>query len=328
MTRAALRFMACLVALATLGLVSIVPALQAREQELAPVARIGVLSAGPEPMGGLQAFRETLAELGWVEGRNLHIESRFAAGSGENLAALAAELVDAKVQVILAAPSHGVRAATDATTTIPIVGIGMIERFVVNLARPEGNVTGMITIPAESWGKHLELLKEAVPGISHVAYFVDAPPGNPDLAARTAALGQSLRLTVHPFGVSSDDELKAALREALARRVDAVAVLDTPFFAAHRRRMVRFVLGNKLPAVSLFSAYAEAGFLMSYGTNISDLYRRAARYVDRVLKGATPADLPVEQPTKYDLVVNLKAARFLGLTLPQTVVQRANRLIQ
>ena len=320
--------MACVLALVTLWLVSSAPVLQGREQELEPVARIGVLSAGPEPTGGLRAFREALAELGWVEGRNLHIESRFAGGSGENVTALAAELVDAKVHVILVAPSHGIRAAKEATTTIPIVGIGMMERFVTNLARPEGNVTGVITIPAESWGKHLELLKEAVPGISHVAYFVDAAPGDPDLAARAAALGQTLRLTVHPFGVSTAEELQAALQEALARRVDAVAVVDTPFFAAHRRRLGRFVLRHKLPAVSLYPAYPEAGFLMSYGTNIADLYGRAAGYVDRVLKGAAPADLPVEQPTRYDLVVNLKAAKFLGLTLPQKVVQRANRLIQ
>src|SRR5262245_48087975 len=279
-------------------------------------------------MGGLRAFRETLAELGWVEGRNLHIESRFAGGSGENVAALAAELVAAGVQVIVAAPSSGIRAAKEATTTVPIVGIGMVERFVTNLARPEGNVTGVITIPAESWGKHLELLKEAVPSISQVAYFVDAQPGDPALAARAAALGQSLRLTVHPFGVSTEGELQAALQEALARRVDAVAVMDTPFFAAQRRRLTRFVLRNKLPAVSLYPAYPEAGFLISYGTNIVELYGHAARYVDRVLKGAAPADLPVEQPTKYDLVVNLKAARFLGLTVPQKVAQRANRLIQ
>jgi ABC-type uncharacterized transport system substrate-binding protein len=324
----ALRLVACVMALGTLWLVSRAPALQAREQEPAPVARVGVLGSGPQPMGGLQAFREALAELGWVEGRNLHIESRFAGGSGENVAALAAELIDAKVQVILAAPSHAIRAAKEATTTIPIVGVGVVERFVTNLARPEGNVTGLVTIPVESWGKHLELLKEAVPSISRVAYFVDAQPGDPELAARAAALGQSLRLTVHPFGVSTADELQAAMQEAEARRVDAVAVVDTPFLAAHRRRIVRWVLRNKLPAVSLFPAYPEQGFLMSYGTNIVELYGRAARYVDRVLKGAAPADLPVEQPTKYDLVVNLKAAKFLGLTIPQKVVQRANRLIQ
>jgi putative ABC transport system substrate-binding protein len=301
------RLLAGGLALAALWLVSLAAAAQGREQEPVPVARVGVLSAGREPTGGLTTFRETLAELGWVEGRNLHIESRFARGPEQNLTVLATELVDAKVQVILAS-GHGLRAAKEVATTIPIVGLA---------------------VPAEAWSKHVELLKQAVPRISQIAYLVDVAPGDPDLATTAATLGSSLGLTVHPFAVGTADELKAALREAQARRVDAVAVVDTPLVNAQRRAIARFVVRNKLPAVALFSGYPEVGFLMSYGPSLSDVYGRAARHVDRVLKGgAVPADLPVEQPTKYNLVVNLKAAKFLGLTLPQAVVQRANRLIQ
>jgi ABC-type uncharacterized transport system substrate-binding protein len=239
-----------------------------------------------------------------------------------------AELAAARVQVILAANTFAVRAAKEATSTIPIVGIGSLEGLVARLGRPEGNVTGLVAIPSESSGKHVDLLKEAVPGISRVAYFTEAPPGSPALAERAASIGRSLQITVHPFSVSRPDELDAAFRVALERRLDAVAVVDTPFMAAQRARLVDFVTKHRLPSASLFSPFPESGFLMSYGTNIPALYRRAAHYVDRILRGARPADLPVELPTKFDLVVNLRTAKALGLTVPQSWLVRADRVVE
>jgi len=304
--------------------------LAAEAQAPTSAARIGVLSSGPASLQGQahKAFLGAMAELGWLEGRNLVVESRYAEGRPESLNTLATELVRARVQVILASNTFAVIAAKEATPTVPIVGIGTLERLVQNLGRPEGNVTGLVTIPLEAWGKQVELLKEAAPKISRVAYLVEGAPGSPEPAARAAAIGRSLQLTLHPLAVRQSDQLNPAFRTALERRVDGLALVDTPFLSAHRGQIVDFVAKHKLPSVSMFSGFAEAGFLLSYGTNIPALYRRAAHYVDRVLKGAKPADLPIERPTKFDLVINLKTAKALGLTIPPSLLLRADQVIE
>ena len=291
------------------------------------VARIGVLISGPL-LEGQKAFHSAMAELGWVVGRNLVVESRHAAERAEGLNTLAAELVRARVQVILAANTFAVIAAKEATATIPIVGIGSLERLVANLGRPEGNVTGLVTVPLEIYGKQVELLKEAAPKISRVAYLVEGDPRNPELATRSADIGRALQLTLYPMAIRQSDQLDRVFRETLERHVDGLAIVDTPFLAANRQPIVAFVAKHKLPSVAMFSGFAEAGVLMAYGTNIPALYRRAAHHVDKILKGAKPADLPVERPTKFDLVVNAKTAKALGLTLPASLLLRADRVIQ
>jgi putative ABC transport system substrate-binding protein len=315
--------------LAALTVGFLVTAQETGGQQPPGVARLGVLISGPRATYGTNALQDGLAELGWVEGRNLVIEARFADDRAEErLVALAAELMRANVQVIFAANHVAARAMKGVNGVIPIVSIGALAPLVGSLARPQGNVTGLVAIPPESSGKQIELLKEAAPKISRVAYFVESPPGNPQRAARAAAIGRSLGLTVHSFGVRTADEIEAALRDALGLRVDALAIGETPFLVAHRARITDFVAKHRLPAVSTFSGFPESGFLMSYGTNLPQLYRRAAYYVDRLLKGAKPADLPVEQPTKFDLVVNLRTAKTLGLTIPPSVLQRADRVIE
>jgi len=298
------------------------------QQPTTGVARIGQLQSGPLGPATRRALREGLADLGWIEGRDLGREVRTVDDSGQTLSSLATELVRARVQVIVAANTYAVRAAKEATAAIPIVGIGVLESLVGSLAHPESNVTGLVTIPPESRGKQIEALKEAVPRISHVAYIAEAPPGSPELAASVAEIGRSLRLTLLPFGVRAPPEIQAALREALGRRVDALAVVDTPLLSDHRTEIVAFATKHRLPSVAMFSAFVESGFLMSYGTNIPQLYRRAAYYVDRLLKGARPGDLPVEQPTQFDLVLNLKTAKALGLTIPPSVLARTSRVIE
>src|SRR5262245_15040685 len=224
---------AALLQVVALGL--LVLALLAGAQPPAGTARIGVLLSGT-PRGGFMAFQEALAGLGWIEGRNLQIESRIAEGGVEGLAPLAAQLVAARVQVILAANTYGVRAAKEATSTIPIVGIGSLEGLVGSLARPEGNLAGLVTIPPEPPGTPVGLLQEAVPKISRVAYFAEVPPGSPQLAERAAAIGNVLQITVQPFGVRRVEDFDAAFRLALERRVDAVAVVDSPFLSSQRAR--------------------------------------------------------------------------------------------
>jgi putative ABC transport system substrate-binding protein len=311
--------------------------LAAEAQQAAKVPRIGFLLLNPAANPHLlEAFRQGLRDLAYVEGRNLVIEYRDAEGKPERLPALAAELVALKVDVIVAGGQPHAMAAKQATKTIPIifasVGDPVASGFVTSLARPGGNVTGLSNLTPELVGKRLELLKQAVPGLSRVAVLWQ--PGGQgehadkdmlkggDAAART--LGVRLQV-VEARGPADFDK---AFSEMTKARAGALTVLPSPIFINERRRLVDLAAKNRLPAVYPSRDYADGGGLMSYGSNLADLFRRAATYVDKILKGAKPGDLPVEQPTKFELVINLKTANALGLTIPQSVLGRADEVIQ
>jgi putative ABC transport system substrate-binding protein len=321
----------------TLALGGLFSPVAAEAQQAAKVARIGYLAinlaASPHQH---EAFRQGLRDLGYVEGRNLVIEYRDAEGKFERLPALAAELVALKVDVILAVSTPAALAAKQATRTIPIVfggaGDPVASGLVTGLARPGGNVTGLSILAPELVGKCLEQLKQAVPGVSRVAVLWH--PGamgermdkdmlkEADVAAR--ALGVRLQF-VEARGPADFDR---AFSDMTRARAGALTVLASPMFISERRRLVDLAAKNRLPAVYPWREGVDAGGLMSYGANLADLFRRAATYVDKILRGAKPADLPVEQPTKFELVINLKAAKTLGLTIPQSLLGRADQVIQ
>jgi len=323
-----------IIALAALGSVPFA----AEAQQAAKVPRIGYLSLNlAANTRGREAFLERLRDLGYVQGRNVVIEYRSAEGQLERLPVLAAELVALKVDVIVAAGGTLVAlAATRATKTVPIVFIGagdpVTSGLVASLARPGGNVTGPSALSPELVGKWLELLTQTIPGVSRVALLWQ--PGavgertekdmlnGAEFAAR--ALGVQLQV-VEARGPSDIDK---AFSDIIKAHAGALTVPSTPMFASERRRLVDLAAKNRLPTLFTFEEYVDAGGLMSYGPNLADLFRRTATYVDRILKGTKPGDLPVEQPTKFELVVNLKTARALGLTIPPSVLQRADRVIE
>jgi putative ABC transport system substrate-binding protein len=318
--------------------------LAAEAQQAAKIARIGYLStnlaATPDRP---EAFRQGLRVLGYVEGRNLVIEYRDAEGKGiERVPALAAELVALKVDVIFVGGStRATLAAMQATKTIPIVftGVGdpVTSGLVTNLARPGGNVTGLSSIGPELVGKCLELLTQAVPGVSRVAVL--SRPGalgeRTDKAMLTGAevtgraLGVRLQFVEARGGPEDFDIMfDRAFSDMTRARAGALTVLPSNMFTNERRRLVALAAKNRLPAVYPSTEFVDAGGLMAYGPNFADLCRRAATYVDKILKGAKPGDLPVEQPTKFELVINLKTARTLGLTIPPSLLQRADQVIE
>jgi putative ABC transport system substrate-binding protein len=284
-----------------------------------------------------EAFLQGPRDLGYVEGRNLVIEWRDAEGKPERFPALAAELVALKVDVIVAAGGTlGALAAQQATRTLPIVftavGDPVAEGLVTSLARPGGNVTGLSTVSSELVGKSLELLRQAVPGVSRVAFLLkpDAMPGRAkkdrlkaaDLTAR--ALGVRLQVVE----ARGPEDFDRAFSDMTRTRAGALAVLATPVFDNERWRLVDLATKNRLPTVYSFRGDVEAGGLMSYGPDLADLFRRSATYVDNILKGAKPGDLPVEQPTKFELVINLKTAKALGLTIPPSVLAQADHVVE
>jgi putative tryptophan/tyrosine transport system substrate-binding protein len=311
--------------------------LAAEAQQAAKLARIGYLSpnlaASPHRH---EAFRQGLRDLGYVEGRNVVIESRDAEGKDERLPTLAAELVALKVDVIVAAGTPATLAAKQATRTIPIVfavaADPVTSGLVANLARPGGNVTGLSILAPELVGKCLEQLKQAVPGVRRVAVLWHSG----GLGERTekdmlkAAEVAARALGVRPQFVEArgPDDFDRAFSDMTRARADALTVLTSVMFLSERRRLVELAAQNRLPAVYPWREGVDAGGLMSYGANVADNYRRAAAYVDKILKGAKPADLPVQQPTKFELVINLKTAKALGLTIPPSLLQRADEVIQ
>ncbi len=309
----------------------------AAAQQAAKVPRIGVLAQHRAPSPHLlEAFLQGLRDLGYVEGRNLVIEYRDAEGKVERLPALAAELVTLKVDVIVAPSTVAALAAKHATRTLPIVFAGAVDPvtdgLVTSLARPGGNVTGLSNFALELAGKCLELLKQAVPGVSRVAVLWQ-PGGSGERTekgilkeAEVAARALGVRLQVVEARGPAD--LDRAFSDMTKARAGALTVLGSPLFVNERRRLADLAAKNRLPAVYPGRLYVDAGGLMSYGTNLADLLRRAATYVDKILKGAKPADLPVEQPTKFELVINLKAAKALGLTIPRSVLARADQVIE
>jgi putative ABC transport system substrate-binding protein len=280
----------------------------------------------------LEAFRQGLRELGYVEGQNIAIESRWTEGKDDRLPALAADLVRSKVDVVVAETGAATRAAQQATRTIPIVmslvndpvGSGLVA----SLARPGGNVTGLTIMSPDLVGKQLELLKEVVPKMSRVALL--RHPDNPASAAQlreAEAAAQALGLRLQTLEARSPQEIDGAFAAMTRERAGALLVIPDTLFWSQRRQIVELAVKRRLPSMRMGEAYAEAGGLMSYGPSYLDLERRAATFVDKILKGANPADLPVAQPTKFELVINLKTAKAIGLAIPQPLLQRADQII-
>jgi putative ABC transport system substrate-binding protein len=308
----------------------------ASAQQPAKVVRIGLLSYAASDSGGAarwKAFRERLGELGYVEGQNVIFESRWGEGQVGRLRGLAAELIDAKVDILVTVGSEAALAAKQATSSIPIVmatGADPVKLGLVgSLARPGGNVTGVFSLSNELGGKRLEFLKQLIPRVSRVAVLRESDNRASALNLRDAeSAGRLLGLVVQGVGVRGPKEFDAAFVAMKRARVDAVMVLETTAFFADRRRIADLALMHRLPMAAQAKEYAEAGGLVSYGTDYPELFRHAATYVDKIFKGAKPGDLPIEQPTKFELVINLKTAKALGLTIPQSVLGRADEVIQ
>jgi putative tryptophan/tyrosine transport system substrate-binding protein len=302
--------------------------LAAEAQQSGRVYRVGLLGIG-EP----QVLRQILREAGYVEGQNLAIEWRNAEGRPERFGDLAADLVRLKVDVIVAANPAATIAAKNATASIPIVMVNTPDPvqlgLVASLGRPGGNITGTTSLSADLSVKQLELLKEAIPQAARVAVLWN--PINPwhRLALKAAeSAARSLVVQLHSVEVRVAEELEGAFTAMTKARADAVLVLSDPMTFFHRARIADLAAKRRLPTMHGVRGYVDAGGLMSYWANQADLYRRVASYVDRILKGAKPGDLPIEQPTKYELVINLKTAKALGLTIPPSVLARADEIIQ
>jgi putative tryptophan/tyrosine transport system substrate-binding protein len=297
------------------------------------VPRIGFLA--PATRTGYQhqtdAFLQGLRELGYVEGQNIVIEYRWADGNFERLPELAAELVRLKVDVIVAPGVQAVRAAKQSTTTIPVIfptaGDAVASGLVASLARPGGNITGLTILSPELSGKRLELLKEAFPRLSRVAVLLD--PRQPPLSFKEAqTAGKSLGLKLQFLEVRDAADVESVFSAMSRARADALITLPHPFLQVHQRQILELVAKSRVPAMYQAADWVERGGLMSYGPDHLDNYRRATVFVDKILKGTKPADLPVEQPKKFEFVINLKAAKQIGLTIPPNVLARADKVIR
>ena len=306
--------------------------LAADAQHVSKLPRIGYLS--PVSAVSIETFRQGLRELGYIDGTNIIIEYRFADGRFDRLPALAMELVRLNVDVIVTALTQASLAARDATKTIPIVIAGVSDPvgsgLIANLARPGGNITGTSSQTSEVVGKSLEFLKEAIPGIMHVAVLWN--PANAvfqtQMLKETETAAVALRVQLKDFGVRTVDELSAAFAAIAQERADALLVLGDPLLISQQKRIIDYAAKQRLPAIYATKEHAAAGGLMTYGPNIEGQFRRAATYVDKILKGAKPAELPVEQPTQFELVINLKTAKALGITIPTTLLGRADEVIE
>jgi putative tryptophan/tyrosine transport system substrate-binding protein len=308
----------------------------AQTQSQTKIPRIGYLIAASLPAGSgrIEAFRQGLRELGYLEGKNIVIEWRSAEGKFDRLPALAAELVRLKVDVIVTAGPIPTRAAKDATSTMPIVmtqdpdpiGTG----FVASLARPGGNITGLSTLAPELSGKRLELMKEVIPTLSHVAVIgTSTVPGNAQSLREVELAAKAFGVKLQYLDVLDPKDIETAFRAASKGRADAVLMMVAGGVAnSQRTQIAELAVKSRLPVIYTGREQVEVGGLMSYGTNIADLDRRAATYVDKILKGGKPADLPVEQPIKFEFIVNLKAAKQIGLTIPPNVLVRADKVIR
>ncbi len=305
-------------------------------QQPTKIPRIGYLTgATPEGQAArIEAFRQGLRELGYVEGKNIVIEYRYAELKPERLPALAAELVRLKVDVIVASAGGITRAAKEATNTIPIVMAQDVDPvangFVASLARPGGNITGLSNLSPEISGKQLELLKEIIPKLSRVAVLggASAAPANVRTLNEIELAAGALKVKIQYLAVLSPKDIESAFRAAGKGRADAVLALGSPILNSHRTQVVELAVKSRLPAIYNHSEYVVDGGLMTYSASLPDLDRRAATYVDKILKGRKPADLPVEQPIKFEFIVNLKAAKQIGLTIPPNVLVRADRVIR
>ena len=306
------------------------------EQQVTKVRRIGFLAVGSREGRAflIDGFLQGLREHGYVEGKNIVIEYRFSEDRNDRLPTLAAELVALKVELILASGTPASFAARDATSTIPIVMGGIaanpVETGVIaSLAHPGGNITGMTMMSSQLSGKRLELLKEIVPGLARVAVFWNPPnPAYGPILRELEAAAPTLGLKLQRLEVRVPGDFEGAFKAATSQRAGALIAPGDPLTANHRKVVADLALKYRLPATMDIKEFAEAGGLLSLGVDLVDSYRRAGTHVDKILKGANPADLPMEQPTKFDLVVNLKTARALGLTIPQSVLLQATQVIQ
>jgi len=326
-------------ALAVIFALGVLPApLAVEAQPVGKVYRIGYLGNSlpsmPDGARFHEVFRQGLRERGWVEGGNLAIEWRFAEGKMDRLPGLAAELVRLKVDVIVTAVgAPAARAAKQATTTIPIVAIAVSDPvgqgLVASLARPGGNLTGLATLFPELAAKRLGLLKEILPRVSRVTVLLNtANPGNAIILKGVEAAAQTLAGTLQSRGVRGLDDLEAAFAKLSQQRPDALMILDDPLLYYHRASVVDLAAKNRLPTMHPFRESVEAGGLIAYSASIVDLHRRAPEYVDKILKGANPGELPFQQPTRFDLAINLKTARTLGLTIPPSLLSRADHVVE
>jgi putative ABC transport system substrate-binding protein len=310
-------------------------AVVAEAQQPKKVARIAFLF-GLSPSVSrdrMEAFRQGLTELGYAEGKNIVIEYRWAAGKIERLPALMAELVRLNVDVIVTAGPSPTRSAKEATATIPIVMAWDYDPvgngFVASLARPGGNITGLSTLAPEISGKQLELLKEILPKLSRVAVLgTSTVPGNAEALRATELAAKTLTVRLQYLDIRDPQEIEPAFEAARGGRAEAVLALASRVLFSQRTQIANLAVKRRLPVVYGDREHVEAGGLMTYGVSINDLFRRAATYVDKILKGAEPAELPVEQPTRFELVINLKTAMQIGLTIPPHVLARADRVIK
>jgi putative tryptophan/tyrosine transport system substrate-binding protein len=301
------------------------------------VRHLGYLSSGSPPSGGgfnpTEPFRDGLAEAGYAVGQTLVIHERYAAGQDHRLADLAADLVRRKVDLIVTVGDQATAAARKATREIPIVmavstdpvGVGLVA----SLARPGGNVTGLTTISPELGGKRLEVLKQVVPGASRIAVLWNASnPGKATEFRELQTAAQRLAIAVWSIEIRGEADFERAFRTISRDRTDALLTLREPLVQGHQKQIVQLALRNRLPDMHVGSEWADDGGLMAYGPSLNEIFRRSAVYVDKILKGAKPADLPIEQPTRFELVINLRTAKTLGLTVPRSVLLQADRIIE
>jgi len=311
---------------------SIASSVASGQQPAGRTYRLGVLSAGGQTPF-LDAFFTALRELGYVEQKNLLVERRFAEGNGERLPPFAAQLVNLRVDVIVTIGERAAFAARDATSVIPIVFPSTTDParlgLVASLAKPGGNITGTSLMAVDLSAKRLELLQSLSPRISRIAMLWD--PSNPGMAERVKeaqAAADRSRVVLRPVGPRTVEELETAFAELAKQRPDALLVTVDPFTRRNLARILEFCVSNRVPCMFEDHTFVEAGGLISYGPDLFDFSRRAATYVDKIFKGSKPADLPIEQPTKFDLVINLKTAKALGLAMPQSILVRADRIIE
>jgi putative ABC transport system substrate-binding protein len=327
------QFVRVSVALAGFGLIAGCGTLPIPGQPTARSRRIGYLSASSPPSSPfVDAFRQGLRELGWVEGQNIAIEYRFAERP-DQVSAMAADLVSFNVEVIVAGGSLGIRAARDATTTIPIVMANSDDAvgsgFVASLSRPGGTVTGLTQISPQLDGKRLDLLRQTIPGLSHLGVLWNpAHPATPLDFKEIEDAARILGLQVQSLEVQDPEAFEAAFQAATREHASALSVIRDPFMISHEKRVAELAVQHRLPTIFSTKNFVQAGGLMAYGPSLADLFRRAAAYVDKILNGAKPADLPVEQPNAFDLVINLKTAQALSLAIPQSVLAQATEVIQ
>ncbi len=321
------------ICLLTTALLSTAPFVEAQQPKKVPSTAFLALNSLSTISARVEAFRQGLRELGYVEGKNIVIEYRYADEKLDRLPELAAELVRLKVEVIVSGGGTVTRVAKEATSTIPIVmafdNDPVRSGFVASLARPGGNITGLSSLSSELSGKRLELLKEIVPRLSRVAVFgTSTNPGNAQALRETELAAGAFGVQLQYLDVLGPKDIETAFRAASKGRADGVLALASAVLTSHRKQITDLAAKSRLPAAYGQPEYLDAGGLMFYGASITEMFHRAATYVDKILKGAKPADLPVEQPTKFEFVINLKAAKQIGLTIPPNVLARADKVIK